>query len=125
MQGAPNGINGNYEGRQTVAISSLNYDPEGERLFYAFYISPGGQLQYSVIDMNAPGGANPNQPPLGAVTTLDEPIGSASGAIAVVKTSESPSYLISFDNGELVARRIEETEGSFSVTDSESFSSTP
>ncbi|MFC4872730.1 gliding motility-associated C-terminal domain-containing protein [Negadavirga shengliensis] len=125
IQGAPNGFNGNYEGRQTVAISSLSYDPDGERLFYAFYISPSGQLQYSVIDMDAPGGANSNQPPLGEVTTLDEPIGPASGAIAVVKTSESPSYLISFEDGELVARRIEEAEGSFLVTDSESFSSIP
>ncbi|QDH77814.1 hypothetical protein FKX85_01630 [Echinicola soli] len=118
IQGAPNGINGDFEGTQTVAIAPLSYDPEGDRLFYTFYISPSGQLLYSVMDMNAQGAAPADSPPAGEVTTLDEPIGPASGAIAVVKTPSSPSYLISFESGELISREITETEGVFNQTDS-------
>lgn len=116
IQGAPNGINGNIEGRQQVAISVLSYDPDGDKIFYTFHITPGGQLQYSVIDMSAPGAATGNQPPLGAVIDLDILIAPATGAIAVVKSSQSPSYLISFMDGSLISRRIEATQGDFIET---------
>ncbi|MCH7406201.1 gliding motility-associated C-terminal domain-containing protein [Belliella aquatica] len=125
IQGAPNGINGNIDGRQQVAISALSYDTDGDKLFYTFHITPGGQLQYSVIDMNAPGAATGNQPPLGAVTVLDQNIGPATGAIAVVKSSQSPSYLISFSGGSLISRRIEATQGDFTDTDDISIPFTP
>lgn len=125
IQGAPNGIGGNIDGRQQVAISALNYDPDGDKLFYTFHITPGGQLQYSVIDMNAPGGATGNQPPLGEVIVLNQNIGPATGAIAVVKSSQSPSYLISFSGGNLISRRIEETQGDFTETDNIGIPFTP
>ncbi|MBD8490190.1 gliding motility-associated C-terminal domain-containing protein [Echinicola sp. CAU 1574] len=125
IQGAPNGINGNFDGIQTVAISPLNYDPEGEQTFYTFYISPSGQLQYAVMDMNAQGAAPANSPPAGEVTSLDHNIGTASGAIAVVKTPDSPSYLISFENGQLVSREITDIEGDFIETDNTSLPITP
>lgn len=125
IQGAPNGFKGDFEGRQTVAIGALDYDPVGEKLFYAFYISPGGQLLYSVVNMNAPGGAPVNQPPLGAVTALDQPIGPASGAIAVVKTASSPSYLISFAGGNLISRRIGAVQGDFPQTAMQGIPFTP
>ncbi|MFD2033685.1 hypothetical protein ACFSKL_02725 [Belliella marina] len=125
MQGAPNGINGNIDGRQQVAIGTLGYDPDGDRLFYTFHISPAGQLLYSVVDMNALGGAAGNQPPLGEVITLNQNIGQASGAIAVIKSSQSPSYLISFSGGNLVSKRIEDTQGDFTDTDDINIPFTP
>ncbi len=125
IQGVGNGIDGDIGGRQTVAIGALNYEVDGEKIFYAFYISPDGQLKYSVIDMNAPGGATGTQPPLGAVTALDQIIGPASGAIAVVKSATSSSYLISYEGGNLIVRRIETTEGDFAETDTEAIGFTP
>ncbi|MCH7400552.1 gliding motility-associated C-terminal domain-containing protein [Belliella kenyensis] len=125
IQGAPNGINGNSNSRQQVAIGLLDYEPDGDRLFYTFYISSAGQLQYAVIDMNASGQAIANQPPLGEVTVFDQVIGPASGAIAVVKSAQSPSYLISFSGGSLISRRIEDTQGDFTNTDDINISFTP
>jgi hypothetical protein len=125
IQGAPNGVNGQNEARQKTAIGTLNFEPDGDRLFYLFYITPGGQLQYSVVDMNAAGGASGNQPPLGEVITLNQNISNASGAIAVVKRANSPSYLLSFEGGELVSRRIEDTEGQFTQTGTTGLGFTP
>ncbi|PSL02602.1 gliding motility-associated C-terminal domain-containing protein [Cecembia rubra] len=126
MEGMAPGINGDFEGRQKVAIGTLSYDPLGDRLFYVFYLSPTGQLQYAVIDMNAPGQALPNQPPLGQVIDKNITIANgASGAILVVKTPQSSSYLISFSNGQLVSRRIEPTQGDFTESGNVSFPFTP
>ncbi len=125
IQGVGNGINGDIDGRQTVAIGSLDFDVEGDKLFYIFHIAPNGQLLYSVVDMNAPGGAMGNQPPLGEVTIKDQLIGNASGAIVVVKSANSPSYLISFEGGELVSRQLGATEGDFTQTDTEALGFTP
>ncbi|MDF2157514.1 gliding motility-associated C-terminal domain-containing protein [Algoriphagus sp. CAU 1675] len=125
IQGSAPGLNGDLDGRQKVATGFLEYDPEGNKLFYIFYISPAGQLQYAVVDMNAPGQASGNEPPLGEVTSKDVTIGSASGAILVVKTPSSPSYLISFDGGNLISRRLEATEGSFTETDNQGIPFTP
>lgn len=125
IRGAPNGIGGNIDGRQDVAISALNYESEGAKLFYTFYITSTGQLQYAVIDMNALGGALGNQPPLGEVIVLDQNIGSAEGAIAVVKSSQLPSYLINFFGGNLISRRIETVQGNFTETDDISILFTP
>ena len=61
LQGSAPGLNGDIDGRQTVASGFLEYDPNGDRLFYIFYISPAGQLQYAVVDMNAPGQAVGNE----------------------------------------------------------------
>ena len=121
IQGAPNGIGGLQDGRQTVAISVLDFDPEGNKIYYTFYISPGGELLYSVVDMNNPGGAPAGQPPRGAVTSLDIPIGQAQGALAVIKTSDSPSYLISFANGILISREIGASEGDFTEASNTAF----
>ncbi len=125
IQGAPNGIGGNIDGRQQVAIGILDYDPDGNKLYYTFHITPGGQLQYSVVDMNAAGGATGNEPPLGQVTVLNQNIGAATGAITVVKSAQSPSYLISFSAGNLISRRIEATQGDFTETDNIGIPFTP
>jgi len=125
IQGSAPGLNGDIDGRQKVATGFLEYDPEGNKLFYIFYISPGGQLQYALVDMNAAGQATGNERPLGQVTIKDQPIGAASGAILVVKTPASSSYLISFDGGNLVSRRIGNTQGNFTQTDTEGIPFTP
>lgn len=125
IQGVGSGLNGDISGHQKVATGFLEYDPDGNKLFYIFYISPGGQLQYAVVDMNAPGQATGNERPLGQVTVKDQVIGPASGAILVVKTPASPSYLISFSGGNLISRRLESTSGSFSQTDTEGIPFTP
>ncbi|MFN3996966.1 gliding motility-associated C-terminal domain-containing protein [Algoriphagus sp.] len=125
IQGSAPGLNGDIDGRQKVATGFLEYDPDGNKLFYIFYISPGGQLLYSVVDMNAAGQATGNQRPLGEVTTKDQVIGPASGAILVVKTSSSSSYLISFNGGNLVSRRFGNTQGDFTQTDTEGIPFTP
>lgn len=126
IQGAPNGINGQTDQRQSVAIGTLDYEPNGDRIFYIFHVAPNGQLLYSVVDMNAAGGAQGIAPPLGAVTALNQAVGTtATGAILVIKTPQSPSYLISFEGGGLVARRIEPTQGDFTLSGSISFPFTP
>ncbi|HSF54704.1 MAG TPA: hypothetical protein VLA71_13175 [Algoriphagus sp.] len=125
IQGVGSGLNGDIDGRQKVATGFLEYDPEGNKLFYIFYISPGGQLQYAVVDMNAPGQATGNDRPLGEVTVKDQVIGPASGALLVVKTPASPSYLISFNGGNLISNKLESTQGSFTQTDSEGIPFTP
>jgi hypothetical protein len=111
LQGVTPGLNGDFEGHQKVATGFLEYDPAGNKLFYIFYISRGGQLQYSLVDMNAPGQAAGNERPLGEITQKDQPIGPAQGAVLVVKTPASPSYLISFNGGNIVSQRIDATPG--------------
>jgi WD40 repeat protein len=105
------GLNGNFQGRQTVATGFLEYNPNGNKLVYIFYLSLTGQLQYALVDMNAPGQATGNQRPLGQITSKDQVIGPGQGAVLVVKTPASPSYLISFSGGNLQARRVESTAG--------------
>lgn len=125
IQGVGSGLNGNIDGIQQVATGFLEYDPDGNKLFYIFYLSLGGELQYAVVDMNAPGQATGNERPLGEITSKDNVIGNGSGALLVVKSSAPPSYLISFDNGNLVSRSIDSGEGNFSTTDTQGISSTP
>lgn len=126
MQGVVGELGGMETNRQGVAISVLDYDPSpgGSRDFYIFYITPGGELEYSVLDMNDQGGAPANQPPAGAVSAGGT-IGNAQGAILVVKTPDSPDYLLSFENGNLVVRRIEEAQGAFTETDTQPLNITP
>lgn len=116
MQGVVGELGGVETERQSVAISTLDYDVDsiGDRNFYIFFIGANGQLQYSLVDMNDQGGAPANQPPAGAVSNGGT-IGPASGAILVVKTADSPSYLLSFEGGELVSRRIDEVPGTFTT----------
>lgn len=111
LQGSAPGLNGDFEGHQKVATGFLEYDPNGNKLFYIFYISKAGQLLYSIVDMNAEGQATVNERPLGEIREKDRTIGPAQGAILVVKTPSSPSYLISFDNGNLISRRLETAPG--------------
>lgn len=125
IQGQVGNLNGPIDTRQQVATGFLEYDPEGNKLFYLFYVSPGGQLLYTLIDMNAPGQATGNERPLGEITEQDQVIGNAQGAILVVKSPSSPSYLISFDGGNLISRRLDDTSGSFTETSSESIPFTP
>jgi large repetitive protein len=125
LEGSAPGLNGDIDGRQKVATGFLEYDPNGNKLFYIFYLSPGGQLQYAVVDMNAPGQATGNERPLGEVTTKNQPIGPGSGAILVVKTSASPSYLISFSGGNLISREIGSSQGSFNQKDTRGIPFTP
>lgn len=125
IQGSAPGLNGDIDGRQKVATGFLEYNPDGNKLFYIFYISSSGQLQYALVDMNAPGQATGNERPLGQVIEKGQAIGNAEGAVLVVKTRSSPSYLISFSGGNLESRRFGSTAGSFSLTDSEGISFTP
>lgn len=125
IEGSAPGLNGNVDGTQQVATGMLDYSPDGNKLFYIFYVSLSGELQYSLVDMNAPGQATGNERPLGEVVSKDIPIGSASGAIVVVKSSYSPSYLISFDSGNLVSQRIDSGEGNFTETSTQSLPFTP
>ncbi len=126
MQGIIGELGGDETGRQSVAIGVQDFDlgPEGNRRFYLFHINRNGELEYSLVDMNEQGGAPGNQPPAGAVAE-GEVIGNAEGAILVVKSPDSPSYLLSFDGSELVARRLEEQEGEFSITDNLPLGFTP
>ncbi|MBN3522076.1 gliding motility-associated C-terminal domain-containing protein [Algoriphagus lutimaris] len=125
IEGSAPGLNGNVDGTQQVATGFLEYDPEGNKLFYIFYISLSGELQYSLVDMNAPGQAIGNERPLGEVVSKDNSMGNASGAILVVKSSSSPSYLISFDGGNLISQRLDNGEGNFSTTDNQNLPFTP
>ncbi|TFV93241.1 hypothetical protein E4S40_13345 [Algoriphagus kandeliae] len=125
IQGQVGNLNGPIDTRQQVATGFLSYEPDGDKLFYLFYVSPAGQLLYSLIDMNAPGQATGNERPLGEIIEQDEFIGNAQGAILVVKTPASPSYLISFNGGNLIARRLEATAGDFTQTDTEAIPFTP
>lgn len=125
LEGMSPGINGDINGNQTVAISSLNFDIEGEKTYYIFYLSTSDQLQYAVVDMNAPGQATGNEPPRGEITDKDIQFGTAAGAIAVVKTPSSPSYLISYENGQLLSREITDTEGVFNETGNAALGFTP
>lgn len=117
MQGVVGELGGVETDRQSVAIASLDFDPEqgGAKEFYIFYVSPAGELEYSLVDMNEQGGAPANQPPAGAVSAGGT-IGDAEGPILVVKSGSSPNFLLSVENGELVARRVEESQGQFTET---------
>lgn len=114
MQGVVGELGGAETGRQTVAISELDYSPNegGNKLFYVFYLNTAGILAYSVADMNDQGGALADHPAAGAIADGGT-LGPATGAIAVVKTADSPNYLISFDDESLTSRLIGATEGEF------------
>ncbi|MEY3565401.1 MAG: hypothetical protein RJA23_1571, partial [Bacteroidota bacterium] len=125
IEGSAPGLKGDFQGRQTVATGFLEYNPSGNKLFYIFYLSLAGQLQYALVDMNAMGQATGTQPPLGRITSKDQVIGPGQGAVLVVKTPSSPSYLISFAGGTLQSRRIESTVGSFTSTGTAAIPFTP
>lgn len=114
IQGIIGELGGDETERQSVAISVLNYDllTGGERSFYLFYINRNGELEYDIVDMNQQGGAPTNQPPAGVVSPGGS-FGNAEGAITVVKTPQSPSYLIHYDGNDLIVNRIEDQEGQF------------
>ncbi|WP_255502152.1 gliding motility-associated C-terminal domain-containing protein [Algoriphagus sp. AK58] len=125
IEGSAPGLNGNFDGRQTVATGFLEYNPNGNKLFYIFYLTPGGQLNYAVVDMNAPGQAAGNERPLGEITSKNQSIGPGQGALLVVKTPSSPSFLISFAGGNLISRRFGTSEGDFTTTDTQGIPFTP
>jgi WD40 repeat protein len=114
MQGVVGELGGSEIGRQTVAISELDYSPQAgqDKLFYIFYLNASGELDYSIADMNDQGGAQADHPPAGTVSNGGS-LGPASGAITVVKTAGSPNYLISFEDGNLVSREIGDAAGDF------------
>src|SRR5690606_28269875 len=117
MQGVVGELGGTETGRQTVAISELDYTSEegGNKLFYIFFLNSAGSLEYVVADMNDQGGAQADHPAAGAISEGGT-LGPATGVIAVVKTAGSPDYLISFEEGSLVAREIGAAEGEFLPT---------
>ncbi|WP_158859603.1 gliding motility-associated C-terminal domain-containing protein [Lunatibacter salilacus] len=119
IQGIIGELGGDENERQSVAISVLNYDLSlgGDRSFYLFYINRIGELEYDIVDMNEQGGAPANQPPAGAVS-LGGNLGNADGAIAVIKTPLSPSYLIHYDGSDILVNRIEDQEGQFTLLQS-------
>ncbi|EPR68426.1 T9SS type B sorting domain-containing protein [Cyclobacterium qasimii] len=118
MQGVVGELGGVETAQQSVAISAFDYDLDegGAKDFYIFYISEDGQLQYSLVDMNDQGGAPSDQPPAGAVTQGGT-IGDAQGAILAVKSGSSLDYIVSYDNGNLTAKKLEDQQGLFTDTD--------
>lgn len=126
LEGVAPGINGNIDGQQQVGIGILSYEPQGDRLYYVFYVSPAGDLQYALIDMNAPGQAVGNEPPLGEIIEKDQVVvGAVTGPIMVVKTPQSPSYLISIEGGSIVSRRIGANQGEFTLISNAAVPFTP
>ena len=126
LEGVAPGIDGNINGQQELAIGVLSYDPQGDRLYYIFYVNPVGDLQYALIDMNAPGQAVGNEPPLGEIIEKDQVIvGAVSGPIMVLKTPQSPSYLISIEGGSIVSRRIGANPGEFILNSNAAVPFTP
>ena len=126
LEGVAPGIDGNINGQQDLAIGVLSYDPVGDRLYYIFYVNPVGDLQYALIDMNAPGQAIGNEPPLGEIIEKDQVIvGAVTGPIMVVKTPQSPSYLISIEGGSIVSRRIGANQGEFILNSNAAVPFTP
>ena len=119
IQGIIGELGGDETERQSVAISVLDYDlsPGGDRSFYLFFINRLGELEYAIVDMNEQGGAPGNQPPAGAVSPGGN-LGNADGAIAVIKTPLSPSYLIHYDGSDILVNRIEDQEGQFTLLQS-------
>nr|MBI1229807.1 hypothetical protein [Cytophagales bacterium] len=119
IQGIIGEVGGDETERQSVAISVLDYDlsPGGARSFYLFFINRSGELEYDIVDMNEQGGAPANQPAAGAVSPGGI-LGAAEGAVTVIKTPQSPSYLIYFNGTDLLISRIEDQEGQFVVTQS-------
>ncbi|GAB3645510.1 hypothetical protein GCM10028791_03760 [Echinicola sediminis] len=133
IQGLPdfdgNELGGTETGKQTVAIAPLDYETEegGEKLFYILYLSNSGNLEYAIVDMNDQGGAAPGQPPAGAVSE-DGVIGPAQGFVTVIRgtgTSSDINFLVSFENGEIVTREIQDSEGVFSDRTARPFPFTP
>ena len=46
IEGSAPGLNGNFQGRQTVATGFLDYNPAGNKLFYIFYLQRPMGLYY-------------------------------------------------------------------------------
>ena len=133
IQGLPdfagNELGGSETGRQTIAIAPLDYQPEegGNKLFYIFYISNSGDLEYAVVDMNDQGGAPAGQPPAGSVSPGGV-IGPAQGFVTVVRgtgPSSDINFLVSFENGQIVTREIHPQEGLFTDYEPRPFPFTP
>src|SRR5690606_26224129 len=89
-----------------------------------FFLNTTGTLEYVVADMNDQGGAQADHPAAGAISEGGT-LGPATGVITVVKTTGSPNYLISYEEGSLVAREIGETEGDFLASGDLSLSFAP
>jgi large repetitive protein len=119
IQGIIGELGGNETERQSIAISVLNYDltPDGERSFYLFYINRSGELEYVIVDMNEQGGAPNNQPPAGAVSPGGS-FGNAEGAVSVIKTPRSPSFLLHYNGSDLLVNRIQDQQGEFELLQS-------
>ncbi|WP_209332068.1 gliding motility-associated C-terminal domain-containing protein [Lunatimonas salinarum] len=126
MQGIIGELGGDETGRQSVAIAVQDFNPtiSDSRTFYLFFINRSGELEYNIVDMNNQGGAPVNQPPAGAVTAGGS-LGEAQGAIVVLKTPTSASHLVSYNNGNLMLTRIEETTGQFTSLQSIPLDITP
>ncbi|WP_215224516.1 gliding motility-associated C-terminal domain-containing protein [Echinicola shivajiensis] len=132
IQGLPdfpgNELGGDESGRQTIAIAPLDYQPDGgNQLFYILFLSSSGNLEYAIVDMNDQGGAPTGQPPAGAVTQGGV-IGPAQGFVLVVPgtgASSDINFLVSFENGDLVTREIQDQEGVFSDRTPSSIPFTP
>jgi large repetitive protein len=105
-----------HAGSRPVAIGIIEYDPEGEKKYYTFYLAPNGELRYAVVDMNQPGEATGTQPPLGAVDIPEGNVIAPNVGEAIIVVGSSPSFLISYENGNLVSRGLTEEVGDFDPT---------
>ncbi|MBT0811468.1 gliding motility-associated C-terminal domain-containing protein [Litoribacter ruber] len=113
MQNMAPQLAGDWDAQQGVAIGILDYDVDGDKLYYTFYVNDAGTLFYSIVDMNDPGGATGSQPPLGAITEKDIQITTGvTGPILVVRPAET-TFLLTIEGGNLVARGFTDVAGEF------------
>ncbi|WP_235893368.1 T9SS type B sorting domain-containing protein [Litoribacter populi] len=113
MQNMAPQLAGDLDAQQGVAIGILDYDVDGDKLYYTFYVNDVGTLYYSIVDMNDPGGATGSQPPLGAIAEKDVQIATdITGPILVVRAAET-TFLLTIEGGNLVARGFTEVAGEF------------
>src|SRR5690606_11758545 len=70
------GLSANAAGNQPVAIAKV---PGSDTQYYVFTNSAngttGGNISYSIVDMSAPGNETFPTPPIGNVTSANNPIG--------------------------------------------------
>lgn len=98
------GLSGNPAGNQPVAIAKV---PGSDTQYYVFTNSAsggaGGDIRYTIVDMRAPGNETFPTPPIGNVTSADNPIGGltnrAEAMIIIPKPNREDFWLITHENG--------------------------
>lgn len=98
------GLSANAAGNQPVAIAKV---PGSDTQYYVFTNSAngttGGDINYSIVDISAPGNETFPTPPIGNVTSANNPIGGltnrSEAMIIVPKPNREDFWLITHENG--------------------------